>query len=138
MPRDRVTDPTMLYRLRDGVYARDLLIVAIAELDVFTRLAQQGPIAFEGLCEQLQLDARAADVMVTYLVALGLLERTQDGRIRVTRTAEDHLVAGSRYDLRAYFGSLGERPGCVHRAVLASPELPLRSPTPPAHRFARR
>jgi len=129
LPRGRVTEPTMLYRLRDGVYARDLLIVAIAELDVFTRLAQQGPIAFEGLCEQLQLDARAADVMVTYLVALGLLERTQDGRIRVTRTAEDHLVAGSRYDLRAYFGSLGERPGCVHRAVLASPELPLRSPT---------
>ena len=113
MPRDRVTDPTMLYRLRDGVYARDLLIVAIAELDVFTRLAEDGPIGFEGLCEQLQLDARAADVMVTYLVALGLLERTQDGRIGVTATAEDHLVAGSGYDLRAYFGSLRERPGCV-------------------------
>jgi O-methyltransferase domain len=113
MPRDRVTDPTMLYRLRDGVYARDLLIVAIAEVDVFTRVAERGAIAFEGLCEQLQLDARAADVMVTYLVALGLLERTPDGRIRVTTTAEDHLVAGSRYDLRAYFGSLRERPACV-------------------------
>jgi O-methyltransferase domain len=30
------TDPTALYRLRDGVYAPDLLIVAIAELDLFT------------------------------------------------------------------------------------------------------
>jgi hypothetical protein len=35
----RVTDPTSLYRLRDGVYALDLLIVAIADLDLFTRLA---------------------------------------------------------------------------------------------------
>jgi transposase-like protein len=43
--------PRAAASLREGVYARDLLIVAIAELDVFTRLAQQGPIAFEGLCE---------------------------------------------------------------------------------------
>ena len=36
---------------------------------------------------RLALDPRAADVMVTYLVALGLLERTEDGRIAPTRLA---------------------------------------------------
>jgi len=108
-----VTDPTMLYRLRDGVYAPDLLIVAIAELDLFTRLRERGPIEFQGLCEQLELDARATDVMVTYFVALGLLERASDGRIMVSGMAADHLVAWSRYDLRSYFGSLRERPACV-------------------------
>jgi hypothetical protein len=29
-------------------------------------------------------------------------------RIRAARVAADHLVAGSRFDLRAYFGSLKE------------------------------
>jgi hypothetical protein len=33
-------------------------------------------------------------------------------RIRAARVAADHLVAGSRFDLRAYFGSLKERPAC--------------------------
>ena len=42
-----VTDPTFLYRLRDGVYAPDLLIVAIAELDLFTRLAAGGGLDAE-------------------------------------------------------------------------------------------
>jgi hypothetical protein len=107
-----VTDPTLLYRLRDGVYAPDLLIVAIAELDLFTRLLASHGVSAEQLCDEFQLDARAADVMVTYLVALGLLERGADGRIVATPVAADHLVAGSRFDLRAYFGSLKERPAC--------------------------
>jgi hypothetical protein len=38
-----VTDPTLLYRLRDGVYAPDLLIAAVAELDLFTWLAGARP-----------------------------------------------------------------------------------------------
>jgi SAM-dependent methyltransferase len=107
------TDPTALYRLRDGVYAADLLIVAIAELDLFTLLVQRGGLDEAGLCEELDLDARTADVMVTYLVALGLLERSPCGRIRVCPVAVDHLVMGSPFDMRAYFGSLKERPACA-------------------------
>jgi predicted O-methyltransferase YrrM len=106
------TDPTALYRVRDGIYAPDLLIVAIAELDLFTFVKEAGAIDAAGLCEQLGLDTRAADVMVTYLTALGLLERNADGQLSVTRTAGEHLVAGSPLDLRAYFGSLRERPAC--------------------------
>jgi predicted O-methyltransferase YrrM len=108
-----VTDPTVLYRLRDGVYARDLLIVAIAELDLFTLVHEGGAIDAHGLCKQLGLDARAVDVMVTYLAALGLLERGADGRLSASRLAGEHLVAGSPLDLRAYFGSLRERPACA-------------------------
>src|SRR5690606_32476775 len=37
-----VPDPTVLYRVRDGVYAGDLLIAAVAELDLFTWLAANG------------------------------------------------------------------------------------------------
>ena len=106
------TDPTPLYRLRDGVYAADLLIVAIAELDLFTYVDDAGAVGVTALCERLGLDARAADVMVTYLVALGLLERAGD-ELRLSGMAAEHLVADSPLDLRAYFGSLRERPACA-------------------------
>lgn len=107
------TDPTILYRLRDGIYAPDLLIVAVAELDLFTRVARAGGTDVAGLCAELQLDARAADVMVTYLTALELLERDADDRLRLSRLAGEHLVGGSPLDLRPYFASLRERPGCA-------------------------
>jgi SAM-dependent methyltransferase len=50
--------------------------------------------------------------MATYLVALGLLERDGE-RLRVSPLAADHLVAGSPFDLRAYYASLRERPACA-------------------------
>jgi hypothetical protein len=66
-----------------------------------------------GLCAELRLDARAADVMVTYLAALGLLERDADDRLGLSPLAGEHLVAGAPLDMRAYFASLRERPGCA-------------------------
>jgi O-methyltransferase domain len=107
------SDPTPLYRLRDGIYAPDLLIVAVAELDLFTRVERAGSVDVAGLCADLDLDARAADVMVTYLAALDLLERDGDDRLELTPLAAEHLVAGSPLDLRPYFASLRERPGCA-------------------------
>jgi hypothetical protein len=118
-----MTDPTPLYRLRDGVYAPDLLIVAIAELDLFTLVHEAGVVDAAELCERLGLDARAADVMVTYLVARGLFQRVSDGRVGLTGLAAEHLVAGSPLDLRSYLGSLRERPGCAELlAVLRTGE----------------
>ncbi|HEY6423528.1 MAG TPA: hypothetical protein VIY28_09845 [Pseudonocardiaceae bacterium] len=38
-------DPTSLYQLRDGIYAPDLLVVAVADVDLFTWLAQRGRAA---------------------------------------------------------------------------------------------
>lgn len=106
-----VADPTLLYRLRDGVYAPDLLIVAVAELDLFTWLAGHGPASTATVAAGLGLADRPADVMLTYLTALGLLERAGD-EITATALARDHLTAGSPYDLRPYYASLRERPGC--------------------------
>ncbi len=64
------TDPTALYRLRDGIYAADLLIVAIAELDLFTHVARAGSVDVAELCAEWQLDARPVDVMLTYFASL--------------------------------------------------------------------
>jgi SAM-dependent methyltransferase len=112
-----VTDPTALYRLRDGVYAADLLIVAVCELDLFTWLADRGqravgPADASSIARDLGLAARPVDVLLTYLTALGLLERRGD-TVALTTLARDHLIAGSPLDLRPYYASLRERPGCT-------------------------
>jgi SAM-dependent methyltransferase len=117
-----MVDPTVLYRLRDGIYAADLLIVAVAELDLFTWLVGRGPVDAATMSEELGLSDRPVDVMLTYLTALGLLERRGDA-VTPTDLSRAHLVAGSPHDLRPYYASLRERPGCRELlAVLRSGE----------------
>lgn len=107
-----IPDPTVLYRVRDGAYAADLLIAAVAELDLFTWLAAHGPVPAADLCAELGLAERPADVLLTYCAALGLVDRDLDAgdRVRLTELGRRHLVAGSPFDLRPYYGSLAERP----------------------------
>jgi hypothetical protein len=62
-----LTDPTPLYRLRDGAYASDLLIVAVAHLDLFSWLHRLGGANADRICREWSLDARPVDVMLTYL-----------------------------------------------------------------------
>ena len=58
--------------------------------------------------------------MLTYLTALGLLERAGE-QVTPTALGLDHLAAGSPYDLRPDFASVRERPGCAELlAVLRS------------------
>lgn len=101
-------DPTALLRLREGVYAGDLVIAAIVELDLFTRLSGQwlSPVEIAG---ELGLAERPTVVMCELLESLGLLERDQD-RVTPSALATAFLVDGSAGDLRAYFASLRERP----------------------------
>jgi hypothetical protein len=91
--------------------AIDLLIAVVSEYDIFTKLAERESTSAEQLAELLEIDGRAADVTLTYLVALGLLERNADGTVRVANPANEHLTAGVKVDLRHYVGMLRDRPG---------------------------
>jgi SAM-dependent methyltransferase len=104
------TDPTELYRYRDRVYADDLLIAAVAGLDLFTWLAEY-PSDLDGICDALGLARRPAVVMLRLLGARGLVGRTQ-GVYRLTNLAREHLTSGSPFGLGPYFASLRERPTC--------------------------
>lgn len=109
---DDAPDPTALYRIRDGVYAADLLIAAVAEFDLFTWLAERGPTTVSEVCSGLGLAARPADVLMTLCAAHGLVDRdvAADDVVTPTEMGRRHLVAGSPFDLRAYYRSLAERP----------------------------
>jgi 3-hydroxy-5-methyl-1-naphthoate 3-O-methyltransferase len=105
------TDPTSIYRYRDGLYAVDMLTVAISHLDLFTRLAEN-PSDKARICRDLDLRERPADVMLTLLTAMGLLRK--DGEtFHLTEMAREHLVTASPWCIEPYFGSVKERPVCL-------------------------
>lgn len=102
------TDPTILYRSRDGLYAADMLIAALRGLDFFTWLESQ-PGTIDEIAARLGLHRRPVDVMSTLFVAMGLLER--DGAtLRTTTVAREHLVAGSPWFMGPYFPKISDRP----------------------------
>jgi len=101
------SDPTLLYRYRDAMYAADMLIVGL-HIDLFTRLASQ-PSTLEAICATFDIAPRPADVMLTLFSAMSLVERTGD-RYETTRTAREHLVKGSPWYLGPYYPRLEDRP----------------------------
>jgi predicted O-methyltransferase YrrM len=102
------TDPTSLYRLRDGLYAADLLTAALVELDLFTCLHAQ-PADFETVCRTLHLIERPADVAITLFKAMGLIT-TGGATLALTDQARDHLVRTSPFFLGPYYASFRNRP----------------------------
>ena len=101
------SDPTLLYRYRDAMYAPDMLIVGL-HLDLFTRLASQ-PKTMDEICAGFDITPRPTDVMLTLFSAMGLLERSGD-RYQLTATGREHLVKGSPWYLGPYYPRLDDRP----------------------------
>src|SRR5215212_1619146 len=95
------TDPTEIYRLRDGLYAVDLVGAAVSGLDFFSWLAKQ-PSGIATICQALQLKERPTDVMLTLFTSLGLLEK-RDGVFHPTEMACEFLVKGSPWFMGAYY-----------------------------------
>jgi len=102
------TDPTSILRYRDGIYAVDLLTAAVVEFDFFTYLADQ-PGCLDEICEHFGWARRPADVLVTLAKANGFLSEGEEGTIRTTALAREHLVTGSPWSLRGYYESLKDR-----------------------------
>jgi hypothetical protein len=102
------TDPTSIYRCRDALYATDLLIVALVELDFFSWLDRH-PSDLAGICSHFGLQKRPADVMLTLFRAQGLLEEN-GGIFSLTVLGREHLTANSPWFIGPYYASLKDRP----------------------------
>ena len=108
--RAPTTDPTPIYRYRDGLYAADLLAAALVHLDFFTWLANN-PATFDEICTSLQLKPRPTDVMLTLFTAMGYVEN-RAGKFQITPLAREHLVKESPFYIGPYYASLKDRPVC--------------------------
>ena len=104
------TDPTPIYRYRDGLYAQDLFIVGVVWLDLFSWIAQN-PCLQSDVEKKFGFAERPADVMLTLFVAMGLLERRRRKHY-VTQIAREHLCSDSPWFLGPYYASLKDRPVC--------------------------
>jgi hypothetical protein len=102
------TDPTSIYRYRDGLYAVDLLTAAICEFDLFSWLSGN-PATLQAICRHFGIAERPADVMLTLFTAMELLRR--EGEVfYVTELAREHLVSSSPWFLGPYYAALKDRP----------------------------
>jgi hypothetical protein len=110
LTRQPETDPTQIYRYRDGLYAQDMLIAGLVWLDLFTWLASH-PSDATAIRNQFEITERPTDVMLTLFIAMDLLER-KDGVYHATPKAREHLCADSPWFLGPYYASLKERPVC--------------------------
>ncbi|MCB1096226.1 MAG: methyltransferase domain-containing protein [Verrucomicrobiae bacterium] len=102
------TDPSELYRLRDGIFAVDLLTTAIVEFDVITKLAA-APGDLAAVCAMLGTARRPTDVMLTLLAANDLITKAGE-KFYVSERGREHLMTGSQWCVRDYFASLQDRP----------------------------
>src|SRR5437867_8930611 len=77
LTRQPKTDPTEIFRLRDGLYAVDLVAAALTGLDFFTWLSNRAADK-RTICEGLQIQDRPTDVMLTLFTAMGLLHKERE------------------------------------------------------------
>jgi hypothetical protein len=103
-----VTDPVDIYRVRDGIYAADMLLTAIVHLDLFSWLSEK-PATRQEVCGALATAGRPTDVMLTLFAAMGLVEERQHV-FYLTPLAKEHLVKTSPWFLGPYYESLKNRP----------------------------
>ncbi|ONI72615.1 hypothetical protein ALI144C_42065 [Actinosynnema sp. ALI-1.44] len=106
-----ILGPGDIVGLVNSTHATDLFVAVVSEFDIFTRLADREATTARQLADLLEIDERAADVTLTYLAALGLVERLPDGAVRVTQAAGQYLTAGAEIDLRHYTRMSSDRPG---------------------------
>ena len=102
------TDPVSIYRVRDGIYAADILLTAIVHLDLFSWLGAN-PATAADICHAFEITPRPTDVMLTLFASMDLIEE-RDQRFHLTTLAREHLVKDSPWFLGPYYESLKDRP----------------------------
>ena len=108
LTQEPATDPTPLYRMRDGLMAVDLISAAVIHLDLYTWLADH-PSTLGAICAQFQIHTRPADVLMTLSNALGLTT-CAGGVFHIALRTREHLTKGSPWDLSPYYSALKDRP----------------------------
>ncbi|MFK8111180.1 MAG: methyltransferase [Rubripirellula sp.] len=120
-----VTDPTAIFELFRGSHGSELLTAAVTHFDVFGRL-NDSSMSLEDLRQAIGLQSRPATVLITALRAMGLIVE-QDGVLKLTDLAAEHLVPGGAFDVGDYVGLAAQAPGVIGMVGLLKSNRPLGS-----------
>jgi ubiquinone/menaquinone biosynthesis C-methylase UbiE len=107
-----LADPAPILGLLWVRHATELLVAAVAHLDVFGILSG-GPLSREALGDRLRLADRPTHILVTALRAMGLLVVDARGDLALSPLAAEHLGPGSPFDLSAYVSLGAASPGVL-------------------------
>ncbi len=102
------TDASDIIRMRDSVYASDLLITAIARLNFFSWLSDN-PSNLYKICDHFEIHPRPTDAMITLFKAMHLVKE-EKGKIRITVNAREYLTQESEWNMIPYFNTQAKRP----------------------------
>jgi SAM-dependent methyltransferase len=105
------SDPAPIFEVFRGNYAMELLTAAVAHFGVFEKLAA-GPISAGDLRSRVGLGERQFAVLLTGLKALKLVEE-QQGLVRPSALAREHLTPGQPLDVSDYIRLGAEQPGVL-------------------------
>lgn len=114
LTRTPKTDPTEIFRQRDGIYAPELVAAAIVGLDFFSWVAKS-PSDEQKICGSLGLAERPVDVMLTLFCAMGYVEK-KDGAFHLTEIGCEFLVRDSPWFVGPYFVHFVDRP--IYKGLL--------------------
>ncbi len=106
------SDPSILLRYRDSIYATDLLICVIAHFDLFTSMVEK-QTDFLTTCKDHGIHDRPAQVMLSLFLSMNLLEAQNHNKFFLTDIARQYLTSTSRDTLVPYYSSLKNRPPCL-------------------------
>lgn len=92
--------PEPLMKMVNGAWVAKTLTVA-AELDIFTIIAESGPLGTEEIAEKVKIQIRPAEMLLNACVSLGLLEKGGK-KYRNASVTDKFMVKGKP----AYFGDI--------------------------------
>jgi ubiquinone/menaquinone biosynthesis C-methylase UbiE len=111
LPAPRI-DPTPIFDLFRGNHASELLTAAVAHLKFFQQF-DSGPQSFEQLQRNLNLADRPANVVLTGMRAMGLIQTAGTDHFDLSAVAREHLLPGREFDISGYIGLAAQSPGVL-------------------------
>jgi hypothetical protein len=102
------TDPAPIFEYYRNAFGSALLTAAVAEFRLFARLAE-GPKSESALLHELGLSARAGNVLLVAMKAMGLLIARAKGALDLSEMAREHLTGGE-FDVSDYVGQAAGSP----------------------------
>jgi SAM-dependent methyltransferase len=110
LPRQTpLTDPAPIFDYYRGAFATSLLTAAVAEFNLFDRLAQ-GPRNEPQLIWELGLTSRAGNVLLVALKAMELLSADGAGNVGLTDLSREHLLPGGEFYVGDYVARAANSP----------------------------
>jgi predicted O-methyltransferase YrrM len=104
------TDPTPILEHYRGLFGSELLVAAVAHLDLFSHLVH-APMSLTALRSAIGLAERPATVLLVAMRAMGLIAGVWPDRLELTPVAREHLLPGGAFFVGDYVGLIADTPG---------------------------